>query len=524
MASFPPPSSLSRGVSNVMPSAMDAALGRFHSEADAVSAQLKLRAEDENRTLLNHPASFIENFTSAVSVEEGCLFVGHINTDMDSVGGAVGAAALYKGRATLAQLPSDLNGEIMYALSYARTGEKQEWTSADIEAWKKSVHGKTAVPGFGTTGDNTADDDKSLIFIGEVFDDQSRVCLVDHNAPSQMVAPLKKKIIEEGKTDMLVGIIDHHALDENIYTKGPLFMDIRPWGSMSTIIFHSFLRSARPIPIDVARLLLCAIMSDTVNLTSPTTTYADRYMVPLLCRFCEEEDHNRLAQMLFRAKTAWFVTLSAFECVRADQKDFTTTVDDVTSYKWGWATVEVNEPEKLLEQYKSLLLELNVLKQEKELHFAFLSIVDLTNKRSDLLLCGDNEASLARAAFGEDCRVFEPTGRAEDDEENEKNLRELSVSMKTAAMDVGARTSRKKQFKPSIDKALQKGWRMKKMPSVVVKMAVDDENKQAETKLLVSPKEGSACAVAVVASTEVCATTQKLKRRFSLEEIQLHRD
>ena len=130
-----------------------------------------------------------------------------------------------------------LNGEIMYALSYARTGEKQEWTSADIEAWKKSVHGKTAVPGFGTTGHNTADDDKSLIFIGEVFDDQSRVCLVDHNAPSQMVAPLKKKIIEEGKTDMLVGIIDHHALDENIYTKGPLFMDIRPWGSMSTIIW-----------------------------------------------------------------------------------------------------------------------------------------------------------------------------------------------------------------------------------------------------------------------------------------------
>ena len=86
MASLPPPSSL-------MPSAMDAALERFHSEADAVSAQLKLRAEDETRTLLNHPASFIENFTAAVSVEEGCLFVGHINTDMDSVGGAVGAAA-----------------------------------------------------------------------------------------------------------------------------------------------------------------------------------------------------------------------------------------------------------------------------------------------------------------------------------------------------------------------------------------------------------------------------------------------
>ena len=53
----------------------------------------------------------------------------------------------------------------------------------------------------------------------------------------------------------------------------------------------------------MARLLLCAILSDTVNLTSPTTTLADRYIVPLLARFCGEQDIHRLAQQLFRAKT-----------------------------------------------------------------------------------------------------------------------------------------------------------------------------------------------------------------------------
>ena len=82
------------------------------------------------------------------------------------------------------------------------------------------------------------------------------------------------------------GIIDHRTLEENIYTKAPLLMDVRPWGSISTSITYSFSRSALTIPVDVARLLLCAIMSDTVNFTSPTTTLADRYIVPLFCSFC----------------------------------------------------------------------------------------------------------------------------------------------------------------------------------------------------------------------------------------------
>jgi len=175
--------------------------------------------------------------------------------------------------------------------------------------------------------------------------------MVDHNAPSQMVPALKRAIVDEGDTDCLVGIIDHHALDRGCFTKGLVFIDIRPWGSMSTIVAHSFIRSARSFPVDVARLLLCAILSDTVNLTSPTTTLADQYIVPLLSKFCGESDCNRLAQQLFKAKTAWFVTLSAFEVVRADQKNFSTAA----GVRWGWATVEVNEPDKLLQQTDQLV-------------------------------------------------------------------------------------------------------------------------------------------------------------------------
>ncbi len=38
----------------------------------------------------------------------------------------------------------------------------------------------------------------------------------------------------------IVGVIDHHALQNStIVTDMPIYIDIRPWGSMSTIITHT---------------------------------------------------------------------------------------------------------------------------------------------------------------------------------------------------------------------------------------------------------------------------------------------
>jgi manganese-dependent inorganic pyrophosphatase len=451
-------------------SSLDKAYALFSNEVEAVAEALKQRAVEGVQTRVDgerlHPTAYIEMLTAEISLPAGCLFVGHTNTDLDSVGGAVGAAELYDGRACLAQAPQDLNGEIMYAISYARTGETPDWAALDIETWRASAAGgegsMQALKSFGTVNRG------SLAVFDDVFtaaNPRPRVCMVDHNAPSQMVPALKKALVEDGDTSCLAGIIDHHALDEGIFTKAPLFMDVRPWGSMSTIVAHSFIRSAKPIPVDVARLLLCAIMSDTVNLTSPTTTQADKYIVPLLASFCCEPDHNRLAQQLFKAKTAWYVTLSPFEVVRADQKNFSSAcVDNGHAMRWGWATVEVNEPGELLAQTEALLLELHYLKQEAALKFVFLSVVDLTTKRSTLLLCGDGEASLAQAAFP-DGRLFSsalphpPDGRLAPKRESERaSLRQLGIGLASCAMDVGSRTSRKKEFKPAIDDALMSGW------------------------------------------------------------------
>lgn len=436
-------------------SAIDIAMEEYASEVENIAASLRRRAQETAEAKdaaghREHPTAYVENLVANVSVPKGCLMVGHINTDMDSVGGAVAAAQLYDGVATLAEPVHTLNGEIMYACEYARTGKKPAWSADDITAWKESCGDRLL--GFGTCGD--------LRYFGDVFVDvSSSVVMVDHNAPSQMVACLRKCLVEDGKTEVLKGIIDHHALDEKISTKGPLFMDVRPWGSMCTILTHSFLRSAKPIPVDVARMMLCAIMSDTVNLTSPTTTLADRYIVPLLARFCDEADHNKLAQGLFRAKTAWFAALSPFECVRADQKDFESVAADGKVRRWGWATVECNEPGKLMCQANHLLLELQNLKDEKDLAFAFLSVVDLDSKTTKLLLCGPTEVSLARVAFPDGILFNACDNDMGDDAESTRGMvAALGIAADTSGMDIGARTSRKKQFKPAVDQALGSGW------------------------------------------------------------------
>jgi inorganic pyrophosphatase/exopolyphosphatase len=480
---------------------------QYAHEVEDIAASLKQRAREtagakDAAGHREHPTAYVENLVASVSVPPGCLFVGHINTDMDSVGGAVAAAQLYDGVATLAEPVQKLNGEIMYACKYARTGEKPAWSAKDISAWK-AQHGDT-LRGFGTGG-------HSLRYFGDVFVDASddaaapppsSVVMVDHNAPSQMVACLKKCLVDDGKTDVLKGIIDHHALDEKISTKGPLFMDVRPWGSMCTILVHSFLRSAKPIPVDVARMMLCAIMSDTVNLTSPTTTLADRYIVPLLTRFCDEPDHNKLAQGLFRAKTAWFAALSPFECVRADQKDFESIAADGTVRRWGWATVEVNEPDKLMCQANHMLLELVNLKNDKGLAFAFLSVVDLDSKTSMLLLCGAAEVSLARTAFS-DGVVFNACDRdtGEDAESARGMVVALGIAVGTSGMDIGARTSRKKQFKPAVDQALGSGW--------------TEPERAAETAETAEAAETTAAAAAAVETAVASVTTTKSRQKSS---------
>lgn len=213
-------------------------------------------------------------------------------------------------------------------------------------------------------------------------------------------------------------------------------------------VVHMFVRLGRRMPPCVGKVLLCGILSDTINLTSPTTTDADRLMATLLVFLAEVEHPNQLAAEMFKAKTKWFVDLGAYAMVRGDQKTF----GGGSAATFGWATVEVTAADVVLQSAPDILMELRVLKKDKGYDYVFLSVVDILQKQTWLLLCGAAELALAKAAFGgatsAACDVSQLSGL-------HKSLNLLDEDTK---MDLGTRVSRKLEFVPPVIETLSGGW------------------------------------------------------------------
>jgi inorganic pyrophosphatase/exopolyphosphatase len=318
------------------------------------------------------------------------VFVGHLVTDLDSVGGAIGAAALYGGTAAIA---SGVNSETAFALEH--------W-GVETPPRIEDVLSK----------DMTA-----------------KICLVDHQQTSQMNPAINP--------DQVVGVIDHHALQsKTIVTDRPISIDIRPWGSMSTIVAHTFLAHGRRPPQKIAGMLLCAILSDTLNLQGPTTTEYDRMMVTVLADLCGVDDIQYLASQQFKAKSKELAGLSAHGLVNGDQKEFSFNQDGGFCGEVGFAVVETTDDAVIIDRLEELLPEMVACKKEKNLDILFLAVVNIVKLKGTLVLCGISELSLAKAAFGKDAKL-------NDD---------------ATLMDLGNCVSRKKDYIPQVANAIKTGW------------------------------------------------------------------
>lgn len=95
---------------------------------------------------------------------------------------------------------------------------------------------------------------------------KKQVILVDHNNYSQSVEGLDEAEILE--------VIDHHNIGD-IVTKTPINFRNSRTGSVNTIIYDMYKENSIDIPKDIAGLMMSAIISDTLLLTSPTTTIRD---------------------------------------------------------------------------------------------------------------------------------------------------------------------------------------------------------------------------------------------------------
>jgi manganese-dependent inorganic pyrophosphatase len=93
------------------------------------------------------------------------------------------------------------------------------------------------------------------------------VVLTDHNESSQSVEGLKDATV--------LGVVDHHRIGD-FETTAPLHYIALPWGSSCTIVAKLFEVLGQELTDVQAKLLLSAMMTDTLMLKSPTTTDVDR--------------------------------------------------------------------------------------------------------------------------------------------------------------------------------------------------------------------------------------------------------
>ena len=102
-------------------------------------------------------------------------------------------------------------------------------------------------------------------FIERVEEGQ-QVLLTDHNEAGQSVQGLEHA--------QIVGVVDHHRFG-GFTTAGPLHIIALPWGSSCSIVAKLFDVLGQEISDTQAKLLLSAMMTDTLMLKSPTATAID---------------------------------------------------------------------------------------------------------------------------------------------------------------------------------------------------------------------------------------------------------
>ena len=140
---------------------------------------------------------------------------------------------------------------------------------------------------------------------------RGRVVLVDHFEQHQAPA---------GLADMdIIEIVDHHRVG-TLETAMPIRVDCRPVGSTATIIACKFAENGkRPTPAQ-AKLLLGAIIADTLLLTSPTTTEVDHQQAAVLARIAKVKLKDFGREVLVRNDET--LERPAAELVEKDLKEF----------------------------------------------------------------------------------------------------------------------------------------------------------------------------------------------------------
>jgi len=286
------------------------------------------------------------------------IVIGHKNPDTDSIVSAIVAKDYFKSA-------FDIEAEARSA------GELNNETKFILETFEVS-----APEMAGTLGEG------------------DKVALVDHNDINQML---------DGSDYTRVDyVLDHHKL--TLKSDAPIFCRIEPVGSTSTLLAKMFAEKNISVSETDAKLLIAGILSDTLNLTSPTTTDDDRKILEELNKIASL-DIAKFASEMFKAKSS-LEGISLSDIITLDYKNF-----EMGTHKVGVGTWETTHPESVNEKKDEIMGALSFKKQAEDLEYIFFMVADILQQNSQLYVVGEEEQILAEKVFGqkaEDKIIFLP--------------------------------------------------------------------------------------------------------------------
>ena len=208
-----------------------------------------------------------------------------------------------------------------------------------------------------------------------------KVILVDHNEAGQALGALDEAD--------LIEILDHHRLG-NPPTNTPIKFTVDIVGSTCTLVSERIDEAGLSAPPILAGLLLAGLISDTLLLTSPTTTERDHHAAERLSRWAfiggsvlAGETLKSYGEQILQAGADLSVR-QPDDIVGADFKLY-----EAGGMKFGVSQVEVTNFAQLDDRLDDIRSALVILRDTKGLDFALLMATNVVEGASRLLFSND---------------------------------------------------------------------------------------------------------------------------------------
>jgi len=277
-------------------------------------------------------------------VDISMIVLGHQNPDCDSLCSAIGLASLFNkmGKSATPALQGEPNPEALFLL--AQSGLPQPEIRTEVAG-------------------------------EEIF-------IVDYSDWGQGTADMKKATI--------LGIVDHHKLGD-ITTSTPLECWIWPVGCSATIVYNMYKFHNQVPDAPVAKMMMGAIISDTVNFQGPTTTDIDIVAANELAEIAGVDDIQAFAKAQFDAKSD-IKLVPAAELILRDQKVF-----EMAGEKLAIGQLELTSLETALSKKDEMLAEMTKLQAVKGFHSTIVLLTDINKLDTTALIVSKDADKVAQA-------------------------------------------------------------------------------------------------------------------------------